>query len=1090
MGTYSLNFSSGLYTKSGNTYDLGTLPGWAYSRSSDSNLLTTYAPQSPNLILNSQNILAGTYVFQNTSGATSAIAAPDGSATAQTVTITTTANGFGDVYGSCDRIAGTNYTFSVYVKQGNCGRVLFGQQYNIGGGSNYSDCVFDFGTGTFVVTGPGSPILSATNVGNGWWRLSITMTPLATMSGGQGQCYVGPLDSTATSASGITVGDYVYVWGFQCEQGSKLNGYLPTGSSASPPLATIPATTTNLLQNSSNVGSTNWASTGSPSVSNVTGPNGVASAAQQITTSSGATGYYNTSMTSVSGTVYTSSGYFQWASSGTLLRFVAAAGSFTGAGDAYIEFNGSTGAFSSKSSFITSYTIVPINGWWRVTATWTAASSGAGAGVAAYSASSNASVFNVFGMQVETGAVANPYVPTTANSTASAAIPRVTNLGLWEEPQSINLDNATTTSSPFVATGTTTTDPAGGNTARIQSQTSNFQWAAAAPWISGNTYTVSFYVKSGGGSPALQYLQIPFSTSNVAGAAYVNFDIINGTVTQSSGVTASSITAVLGASGWFRCVITVLCSTTNGLQSYMWPITNGTQGFAGAAPSTASYYTLWGYQNEQSSTATNYILGNANGNAQRGADVNTLTYSPSDSSTTLVWGPSNTTATPSATSPINLGSSSGGAWVATYTTSFVTNSAASGSVGSATGSATVSGTGKAFGIGAGSVSGSAAVPGVGSALFSGVASASGAGSASATGKSLFNATASISASATVTATGNALAIAIASTSGAGSASAVGGSQARGAGAVAGAGSAAATGAALSAGVGASGGAGAAAATGRSIASAVGTATGAATVTGFSPGGSIATATGGAAVSGVGTALYAVVASVSGSATVTAVGGALSVSLGAASGAGSASGVGGGLAIAVGAASGSVSVSGISGTGAGSVGTASGGAVVSGVGNAAISAVASASSAATVSGAGAALGVGAAATAGAGSATATGSALFTASASASGASTAVAFSGASNVAVGTATGGAAVSGVSASIVRAVASASGVGIVNGVSVQFIHIRKVVGRSSRTVVLGASSRRVAVGRSSRAVVLGQAQRTIVTGKSSRTVVVGAAS
>ena len=454
------------------------------------------------------------------------------------------------------------------------------------------------------------------------------------MSGGQGQCYVGPLDSTATSSSGITVGDYVYVWGFQAEQSSSAHGYLPTGSSASPALATIPATTTNLLQNSSNVGSTNWGNLGSASVSNVTGPNGVASAAQQITAPGSTTGYYNTSMTSVSGTVYTSSGYFQWVSSGTLLRFVAAAGSFTGAGDAYIEFNGSTGAFSSKSSFITSYTIVPINGWWRVTATWTAASSGAGAGVAAYSASSNASVFNVFGMQVETGAVANPYVPTTANSTASAAIPRITNLGLWEEPQSINLDNATTASSPFVATGTTTTDPAGGNTARIQSQTSNFQWGAAAPWYSGNTYTVSFYVKSGGGSPALQYLQIPFSTGNVAGSAYANFDIINGTVTQSSGVTAS-ITAVLGASGWFRCAVTVLCSTTNGLQSYMWPITNGTQGFAGTAPSTASYYTLWGYQNEQSSTATNYILGNANGNAQRGADVNTLTFADSTTSATV-----------------------------------------------------------------------------------------------------------------------------------------------------------------------------------------------------------------------------------------------------------------------------------------------------------------------------------------------------------------------------------------------------------------------------------------------------------------------
>ena len=640
------NFITGNYSQSGTTYDLGTLPGWAYSRLTDSNLTKTYVPQSPNLLPYSTpdngTGWASNYSLNQITNLNVAIA-PDG---------TQTASHWGDNYGGGGNhaaastnasVSATNWAASGYFKY--CSEITYvtvivkDSVY----GSNEFHCVINVQTGGISFTGSGGTgtFISASvdTLANGWFRLKLI---------GSYSSSIAPLfylvlssDSVGTAYPGSGLGWGCYLWGFQLEIGTQVNGFLPTYGTVSPALATIPATATNLLQGSSVLSNTTyWLNT---ALGSITGgqsdPTGGTSAfllsqtastnSDQVIQQSGSVVQTSSTATQHTLSVYAKAGTYDYIRIGlvnqNISQYAVIVYQFSTKTVTDLVYSGGWTLNSTSAVYLS-------NGWVRIifsvntpssttVGAWIGPSNQAGSYINGVSTNN----IYVYGPQIEAGAAANPYVPTTTSSTASAAIPRVTNLGLWEEPQSINLDNATTASSPFVATGTTTTDPAGGNTARIQSQTSNFQWGAAAPWYSGNTYTVSFYVKSGGGSPALQYLQIPFSTGNVAGGAYANFDIINGTVTQSSGVTAS-ITAVLGAPGWFRCAVTVLCSTTNGLQSYMWPITNGTQAWAGAAPGTASYYTLWGYQNEQAPTATTYILGNANGNAQRGAEMITQTY--------------------------------------------------------------------------------------------------------------------------------------------------------------------------------------------------------------------------------------------------------------------------------------------------------------------------------------------------------------------------------------------------------------------------------------------------------------------------------
>lgn len=162
-------------------------------------------------------------------------------------------------------------------------------------------------------------------------------------------------------------------------------------------------------------------------------------------------------------------------------------------------------------------------------------------------------------------------------------------------------------------------------------------------------YTFSVYAKPNGRT----WIQLRV---NLSGAF---FDIQNGVLgTVDSSVTASITKA---ANGFYRCTVTFTPSAGAAAIRTNLATANAVSTYTGDGVSGAF---LWGAQLEQASALSSYIP-TTSASVTRAADALSLTYAGSPATATVTYG-SGSTATPSAVSPLNLGSSSGGAWVGNY----------------------------------------------------------------------------------------------------------------------------------------------------------------------------------------------------------------------------------------------------------------------------------------------------------------------------------------------------------------------------------------------------------------------------------------
>ena len=159
------------------------------------------------------------YYFKNLGTlTTNQTTAPDGSLTADLFTKTSGVNTVselrvGGVYSSTGI-----HTYSIYVKQNVGDNVLI--RLDLVG--NTANATFNFSTKTISTVGANAISATATELSDGWFRLSLT----------------GNVTSTAWSISIINLftnptNDSVYVWGAQLNEGATAGDYAPTTSNVS-----------------------------------------------------------------------------------------------------------------------------------------------------------------------------------------------------------------------------------------------------------------------------------------------------------------------------------------------------------------------------------------------------------------------------------------------------------------------------------------------------------------------------------------------------------------------------------------------------------------------------------------------------------------------------------------------------------------------------------------------------------------------------------------------------------------------------------------------------------------------------------------
>lgn len=182
-----------------------------------------------NLLLYSEEIDNAYWTKTRSSVTSNVTVSPDSTLTADKLITDLTASNTHFIGRTASLTSGTTYTFSVFLKAAEYG---FARVLLPGTGFTTSKSVFvNLSTGELSVPTSGSTA-SSEDVGNGWFRVSITATATATGTSGS---------FSVTIANGMTSGDVsisgdgvsgIYVWGFQLEQSSSVTDYIKSDSSA------------------------------------------------------------------------------------------------------------------------------------------------------------------------------------------------------------------------------------------------------------------------------------------------------------------------------------------------------------------------------------------------------------------------------------------------------------------------------------------------------------------------------------------------------------------------------------------------------------------------------------------------------------------------------------------------------------------------------------------------------------------------------------------------------------------------------------------------------------------------------------------
>lgn len=141
--------------------------------------------------------------------------------------------------------SGVAYTFSVYVKAGERTAVWLRILSTV----TVASITVNLSNGS--VEGPPVHPYSVTNVGNGWYRVTITGTPDSSTA----TCYANIINNTGANTYLGDETSGIYIWGAQFEAGSFATSYIPTGSATATRAADVASVSTQAFPYNASEGS-------------------------------------------------------------------------------------------------------------------------------------------------------------------------------------------------------------------------------------------------------------------------------------------------------------------------------------------------------------------------------------------------------------------------------------------------------------------------------------------------------------------------------------------------------------------------------------------------------------------------------------------------------------------------------------------------------------------------------------------------------------------------------------------------------------------------------------------------------------------
>jgi hypothetical protein len=368
--------------------------------------------------------------------------APNGTLSADKIiedTATSTNHG---VLQSLSFTTGLSYTLSVFAKSDERQNVRLALP--LAAFSSALVAQFNLALGTITTSSAG---VTATiiSLSNNWYRCIMTATATATATGNTSIVMGALSTSTAQNYTGDGTSG-IYLWGAQLEQSSTVGEYIPTTSAinSAPRFDHNPTTgeslgllveeaRTNLSQQSEDFSDAYWTKTSCTITSNEsTAPDGTLTA--DLWSNTGTPGVISNSITKdATARTYTSS---LWAKGGsTAFTLSLDNGGTVNRGRAVFNLSNGTltsvlsdGNFTNTSGTITAYA----DGWYRLTVT-TTTSTITTIRLRPFFSGSTLTV-RIWGAQVEEGAFATSYIPTTnATVTRSADVASISgsNFSSW-----------------------------------------------------------------------------------------------------------------------------------------------------------------------------------------------------------------------------------------------------------------------------------------------------------------------------------------------------------------------------------------------------------------------------------------------------------------------------------------------------------------------------------------------------------------------------------------------------------------------------------------------------------------------------------